>query len=145
VETEGVGGRRDGVERPPAAATGRPPVRSETYLEARTLIDAVLALAPTIDDALVRAFALGVLDVPYCLHPDNAGAARAEIADDGWLRWVATGGMPIPAATGSGGIRRRVTADNLLAMLNLVAERYDRLGVTRDRALPAPAGSRAAP
>jgi methylaspartate mutase epsilon subunit len=124
------------VSRP---ATGRA-VRSETYLEARTLIEAVLELAPTIDDAIVRAFALGVLDVPYCLHPDNAGAARAEIAGDGRLRWVTPGRMPVRVAAGTGGARGRVAADGLLAMLNLVAQRYDRRAAEAGPA-PVPAGS----
>ncbi|HXV94633.1 MAG TPA: hypothetical protein VD813_15115, partial [Pseudonocardia sp.] len=48
--------------------------------------------------------------------------------DDGRLRWVSTGAMPVPAATGSGTARGTVTADRLLGMLNQVAERYDRLG-----------------
>jgi methylaspartate mutase epsilon subunit len=134
---------------PRPAASARGPVHSETYREARALVEAVLELAPTVDEALVRAFALGILDVPYCLHPDNAGATRAAISDDGWLRWVDTGAMPVPAAaTDRAGrpvaphrTRGGVSADRLLAMLNLVAERYDRGDADRGAGPRVPAGS----
>src|SRR5690349_23687750 len=41
------------------------------------------------------AFHRGVLDVPYCLHPDNRGATRGVITSDGRLRWAEVGAMPI--------------------------------------------------
>ncbi|MBF6181914.1 Methylaspartate mutase E chain [Nocardia otitidiscaviarum] len=92
--------------------------------EARTLIDAVLDLAPDVGDALVEAFASGLLDVPYCLHTDNAGAATCVIDDRGALRWGALGRLPLPrttAADASG----RLGSDRLYAMLEHVANRYD--------------------
>jgi methylaspartate mutase epsilon subunit len=58
----------------------------ELYEEASALIHAVLDLAPEVGPALVRAFRRGVLDVPYCLHPDNAGRSRGRLDADGRLR-----------------------------------------------------------
>ena len=54
---------------------------SETYIEARALIDAVLNLDSDIDTALLKAFEKGILDIPYCLHPDNRNESRSLIAD----------------------------------------------------------------
>ncbi|MFE4972025.1 methylaspartate mutase [Kitasatospora sp. NPDC056651] len=92
--------------------------------EARALIGAVLDLDADLGRALVRAFAAGYLDVPYCLHPDNAGRARSALGPDGRLYWSAVGSMPIaglvergrPPILGSAG---------LLAALSHVRRRYD--------------------
>ncbi|WP_372443210.1 methylaspartate mutase [Actinoplanes teichomyceticus] len=69
------------------------------HLEARTLIEATLALHQDVGEALVRAVRQGLLDVPYCLHPDNANQARTLIDETGRLRWRRTGRMPIAAAS----------------------------------------------
>ena len=58
---------------------------SQVLDEARTLVQAVLALSPDVGRALVQAFASGTLDVPYCLHADNAGQSRGAIDADGRL------------------------------------------------------------
>ena len=74
-------------------------------------------LARTIDDALVAAFAQGILDVPFCLHPDNASRSRACLDSDGRLRWLSVGDMPL-RATGAGAPRfgRRLDATTLLGI-----------------------------
>lgn len=90
--------------------------------EARTLIEATLQLDGDVGAAMVKAFDLGLLDVPYCLHPNNKNQARAHIDDSGRLAWSQTGGLPIsqPAVTGT------VTAQRLLSMLEHNRQRYDR-------------------
>jgi len=70
------------------------------YAEARALVSAVLDLRPDIGRALADAFRLGYLDVPYCLHPDNAGRARARIDGSGRLNWSDIGSMPIRDVVG---------------------------------------------
>lgn len=94
------------------------------YDEARTLVDAVLNLDDDLGWAFIRAFQLGVLDVPYCLHPDNAGSSRSYLDDDGWLRWSETGGMPI--AGDQAGRRRRIQAPDLLHDLGYIRRSFDR-------------------
>ncbi|MFJ7083902.1 amino acid--tRNA ligase-related protein [Streptomyces griseus] len=97
---------------------------SEVYTEARTLIEAVIDLHPDLAHALTTAFERGLLDVPFCLHPDNAGRSRSVIGADGRLRWSETGAMPIrPDAPAD---LAPLTADGLLTSLYHVAERYDR-------------------
>ena len=102
---------------------GAPPVSDNpVYAEARALIDAVLGLDADLGRALLTAFARGYLDVPYCLHPDNAGRTRSYIDDAGRLTWSEIGSMPIgPVARSSG----RLTARGLFDALSLVQSRHD--------------------
>ncbi|MER6730912.1 methylaspartate mutase [Streptomyces puniciscabiei] len=107
---------------------------NETYAEARTLVEAVLDLHPDVGTALVTAFARGLLDVPYCLHPDTAQRARARIAPDGRLRWSDPGRMPLPAAVIPAAERlRRVGSAELLQMLSHNQRAYDGSTDTYDR------------
>ncbi|HEV2635143.1 MAG TPA: methylaspartate mutase [Actinocrinis sp.] len=111
-----------GDERPPAdpGATAD----SEVYQEAYALVEAVLNCGPNAGRALVTAFKRGLLDVPYCLHPDNAGRARGYLDADGRLRWATIGAMPLRALVG----RDRsdaVTATGLLTALSHVQQSFD--------------------
>jgi methylaspartate mutase epsilon subunit len=103
-------------------ATPDPHVDSETYAEARALVDAVLELDDDLGAALVSAFQRGYLDVPYCLHPDNAGRSTGQVDSGGRLRWTRTGSMPI-RPTGPPG--RRTSAPDLLDSLNYIRRTYD--------------------
>jgi methylaspartate mutase epsilon subunit len=93
-----------------------------THAEALTLIEAVLELDRHIDAALLKAFSRGVLDVPYCLHPDNRGEARSVITSDGRLEWAASGRMPLPRPPRAAA---PPSAEALMRMLNHVATRFD--------------------
>lgn len=112
-----------------AALCGRPadppgPADGEVYREARAFVEAVLELAEDPGRALLTAFARGVLDVPYCLHPDNAGRSRSFVDADGRLRWSEVGAMPVaPYRDAPSG--RALTADGLLVALGSVARRHD--------------------
>lgn len=109
---------------------------SETYTEARGLIEAVLDLDGDIDTALLKAFERGILDIPFCLHPDNRNESRSVIAPDGRLEWLDTGKMPLPQPHHAAD---SLTADGLLASLNYTASRYDH-ALDRGQAVPALAG-----
>ncbi len=92
------------------------------YDEARLLLDTALDLDPDPGTALAAAFERGLLDIPYCLHPDNANLARTRIDASGRLVWAETGSMPLrpgpPAPAG---------AEGLLRMLHHNQDHYDRL------------------
>ncbi|MFJ4124625.1 methylaspartate mutase [[Kitasatospora] papulosa] len=110
-----------------AARTVRDPLEgtgTETYAEAYALVEAVLNLDDDLGTALLRAFSEGRLDVPYCLHPDNAGLSRSYIAEDGRLCWSDVGKMPL-----SGVVDARpahtVTSSELLASLSYVRRSFD--------------------
>ncbi|WP_156755249.1 methylaspartate mutase [Actinokineospora pegani] len=105
------------------AHTPQPSTRDTGILdEASALIDAVLNLDDDLGRALAEAFARGVLDVPFCLHPDNTGQARSTVGDDGTLRWTATGAMPIPPSAAD----HPLTSERLLTALTHVARAFDR-------------------
>lgn len=91
--------------------------------EARTLVLATLSESSSIGEALERAFAKGLLDVPFCLHADNAGQTRSAIADDGRIEWVRTGRMPIAPTRRA--TARGVTSTGLLEMLQQTARHED--------------------
>ena len=114
---------------------------SETYTEARGLIEAVLELDADIDTALLKAFERGILDIPFCLHPDNRNESRSLIAPDGRLQWLDTGQMPLPQPHHAAD---SLTADGLLTSLNYTASRYDN-ALDRGQAVPALAGQGQSP
>lgn len=91
--------------------------------EATALVEAVLDLPGEPGAALLAAFRRGLLDVPYCLHPDNAGHARCHIDDAGRLRWSSVGAMPIPRSV----VDRDSPSGSasLLAALHRVAHLHD--------------------
>jgi methylaspartate mutase epsilon subunit len=100
---------------------------TEVYQQARLLVDEVRNLAPTLTEALPLAFERGLLDVPYCLHPDNRNEARCVIDTDGRLVWWDTGLMPLPAALGGRRRTERVGAARLLADLAHHRRRLDHI------------------
>jgi methylaspartate mutase epsilon subunit len=108
----------------PAAGAGDTGI----YAQARALISAVLDLADDIGRALLLAFSRGYLDVPYCLHPDNAGRTRGYLDSAGRLQWQRIGSMPIrrlaevPAQT-------RMTSAGLLHSLSFVQTKFDHAGL----------------
>lgn len=91
-------------------------------------MEAVLEIHPDTGRALTEAFRRGVLDVPYCLHSDNAQRSRSYIDGRGSLQWHATGAMPIRALPAPG--RDRLRADDLLGMLSHTQEAFDRAALT---------------
>lgn len=94
------------------------------YAEANALIEAVVNLRSDIGRALADAFRSGYLDIPYCLHPDNARRTRSYIDAAGRLQWSDIGSMPVRQVvrpTRSG----QLTSDGLLASLSYVERKYD--------------------
>ncbi len=107
-----------------ALATAAEPVPDTgIYREAAALVEHTLALHPRVGRALGHAFRLGTLDIPYCLHPDNAQRARAVIDDRGRLRWADVGAMPLPRPAASAA--EQLTSAGLLHMLHYIQRRYD--------------------
>ncbi|MEU8695629.1 methylaspartate mutase [Streptomyces sp. NPDC048665] len=110
-------------ERRRAPAAG-PVQQTGIYEEALRLITSTLRFGDDVGSALVGAFAHGHLDVPYCLHQDNANRSRAAIDPRGTLRWSHPGAMPVAASGGHG--TAEVTARSLIDMLGYNERRFDR-------------------
>jgi methylaspartate mutase epsilon subunit len=100
------------------------PPDTGVYDEARAFVEAVFGIAEDIGRALPAAFARGYLDIPFCLHPDNAGRSRSYVDHAGRLRWADVGGMPI-TAHGAPGDRAAMTSARLLSALHGVARTFD--------------------
>jgi methylaspartate mutase epsilon subunit len=112
-----------------AAAEGArdiPAVTKDTGIraEARLLIDTTLDLDPDIGRALVIAMRRGLLDIPYCLHPDNRGHTRTYLDHDGRLYWAEIGALPLPERVTFRG-ERHVGSAEFLRALRHVASIYD--------------------
>ena len=97
----------------------------EIVTEARQLVDTVLDLHADLGTALAQAFARGLLDIPYCLHPDNAGYTATLIDDRGALRWASLGRLPLARSHAAGYGEQSVRSDQLLQMLHYMVNRYD--------------------
>jgi len=113
----------------PAPADTADAADNPIYAEARALVDAVLDLDADLGSALLKAFDRGYLDVPFCLHPDNAGRTRSHIDAEGRLTWSDIGALPIGRVTGRRGTR--LTAAGLYDALTYVQRRYDEVPAPR--------------
>ncbi|WP_406063520.1 FAD/NAD(P)-binding protein [Streptomyces sp. NBC_01077] len=115
----------------------------ETLVEARALVTAVLGLSDDLGVALLKAFDRGLLDVPFCLHPDNRGAVRSTVTPDGRLQWTDLGALPLLTTS-----RRTIpmTSRQLSGMLGRVAREHDQAAAGNPppepspREAPAPSG-----
>ncbi|HET6704068.1 methylaspartate mutase [Amycolatopsis sp.] len=97
---------------------------NQVYREAYALVDAVLNSHADLGRAIVIAFKRGLLDVPYCLHPDNAGQARSYLDPAGRLGWSELGSLPL-----HGVVERhhagRITSSTLMSALSHVQNAFD--------------------
>ncbi|MCI3222554.1 methylaspartate mutase [Streptomyces sp. NP-1717] len=107
----------------PLPARPHPP-ESGIHAEARAFVTAVLGLGDDLGRSLTTAFERGHLDIPFCLHPDNAGRSRSFVDAAGLLRWSSVGSMPIRPDPGPGA-RTAMTSDQLMSALHGVARRFD--------------------
>ena len=92
--------------------------------QAKALVDNVLSLDGDVGRALLKAFAAGQLDVPFCLHPDNAGRTRGYLDRDGQVHWQRIGGLPIGDLVRPRGTDGMGSAE-LLASLRYMQHRFD--------------------
>lgn len=117
------------VRRAAANAGSSPPPPptyvDEIFAEAHFLIAETLQLHESIEQAIQIAFDKGILDVPYCLHPNNRNEARAGIDEDGFVYWAQVGRIPFP----SGMVWRRKTkapdSEALLRMISFHQRAFD--------------------
>ncbi|MEI2774826.1 MAG: methylaspartate mutase [Tetrasphaera sp.] len=109
----------------PDIVVPRPEGMSQVEREARALVQATLELHPDVGQALLIAFERGMLDVPYCLHPDNPGRARSGVDPTGRIEWIDIGGLPLQGIV-TPGTSARLTSGTLLDALSTMQRRHDR-------------------
>ncbi len=98
---------------------------NRTLSEAGKIVGAVLKLDGEVGRALVEAFNRGLLDVPFCLHPDNHGAAKAWIDEFGRVDWLNVGRVPIRQPLKDRRSSPRITAEAFLEMLSFNIRMFD--------------------
>ncbi len=96
----------------------------ELVTESKSLVDAVLTLDSDLGQAIQKAFQQGVLDVPFCVHPDNANHARAILGPNGNIGWSIAGNIPIFQK--SQNVRQlEMNSSGLLKALSFNKEKFD--------------------
>lgn len=101
---------------------------SRILTEARLLIDAVLDCQPDVGEGLLVAFERGLLDIPYCLHPDNLGRARSTIDEEGKLAWSDLGLLPLRTVT-QPATQKPLDSWSLMRALRQRQRMHDRAGL----------------
>jgi methylaspartate mutase epsilon subunit len=91
--------------------------------DVQSVLEAVLNLHSDMSEALLMAFERGILDIPYCLHPDNHGNARGALDEHGMVRWTRPGNVPVKDCRPD--LHDRLSSDALLTQLSYVARLYD--------------------
>ncbi|MFF9341114.1 methylaspartate mutase [Streptomyces sp. NPDC014773] len=136
---ENVGALRTAAEHarrvradPPASPPAGRDAPAGVLAEALALVESVLSLDELVGTALLRAFRSGLLDVPYCIHPDNRNRARSFLDPAGRLQWRSTGNMavrPHPGASAAAAPGRRAEQfERQLSHWNRAETFYSRSG-----------------
>jgi methylaspartate mutase epsilon subunit len=90
--------------------------------EAEGILTSVLNLGPHLEKAIMQAFKRGLLDIPYCLHPENFGRTSVRLDQRGYIIWDKIGKMSLkqlPQTT------NEVTSAEFLQMLYYNRNQYD--------------------
>jgi methylaspartate mutase epsilon subunit len=96
------------------------------HREARQIVEMVLGMASSLDHAILRAFERGVLDIPFCFHPDNKNSARASIdSRTGVIDWDRPGSIPVVRQPNRSRPGALFTAADLLNSLTHNQRKYD--------------------
>ena len=104
--------------------------------EAERLIETTLRQSDDVGEALGRAFAAGLLDVPFCPHPANRNRTRASVdPETGAVIWSSVGDMPLEPPAGNAA---RLDAATFHRTLEVVRQRYDAPAADRQTENPTP-------
>jgi methylaspartate mutase epsilon subunit len=92
------------------------------YEEAKAIILNTLNIDANIDKALSKAFSLGIMDVPYCLHKDNKGDTKSYIDNNGYIKWANSGSM----LTSKIESNKKINPYDFLKMLSYTKHKFDK-------------------
>lgn len=97
---------------------------------ARDIIETVLNLSNDLSYAIRIAFKKGILDIPYCLHPDVQNRVTSWIDPEGAIQWGNSGNIPYPRYLRSAvyGLKREISSTEFLSMINYNKDKYDQKG-----------------
>lgn len=96
-------------------------------LQAHSIIHAVLSLDGCVGAAIGKALHKGLIDIPYCLHPQNKNQARCGIDARGYLQWISVGSIPLDSKTISPYFGRgfKLSPDGFIKMLSFMQRKFD--------------------
>lgn len=98
----------------------------EIYDQAKSIIDAVLNINNDLKQALLKAFDKGILDIPFCLHPNNFRHSECTLSTEGYLKWTKIGNLPFKFR-GKRSKNLKISSENLLSILTYMQRRYDNM------------------
>lgn len=92
------------------------------FTQSQKIIESVLDLGENIGNCLSMAFEKGLLDVSFCLHPDNAKKTSTYIDDKGYIRWSNTGNLNLDSIKKE----KKVCSSRLMKDLSYNRNRFDK-------------------
>lgn len=95
--------------------------------QVQCIIGTVLNLDQKVGQAIIKALHQGIIDVPYCLHPQNKNIARCGVDARGYLQWITHGMIPLRSETISPYFGRgfKLTPDGFMKMLSHMQRKFD--------------------
>jgi methylaspartate mutase epsilon subunit len=97
----------------------------EIEADARHIVEEVLDVHPDPARAIAGAFQRGLLDIPFCLHPDNKGQSMTRLDADGLVRWAERGRIPADSPSSRRTANSSLSSADYLRMLSYNQLRYD--------------------
>lgn len=119
------------ISESPEASNAATCVDEEEYerikKQVRSILECVLSLDGSVGQAMIKALHAGIIDIPYCLHPQNKNLARCGIDARGYLQWISHGHIPLDAKTISPYFGRgfQLTPDGFIGMLSYMQKKFD--------------------
>lgn len=92
--------------------------------ESRLIVVTVLEKHPDISTAIQQAFSDGVLDIPFCSHPDNLNRARPVLDQQGFISLGDPGNIPVVGENYRNVSSVSLTSASLLKALSFNREKY---------------------
>jgi methylaspartate mutase epsilon subunit len=95
---------------------------STKIFQASQIIESVLHLDQDIENCILKGFQKGLLDIPFCLHPDNSKKATTYLDKHGYVCWGHTGSLALPPVKAE----KKLTSSELINSLSFNRDRFDK-------------------
>ena len=93
--------------------------------EANDIIISILNVSADISKALHHGVQKGLLDIPFCMHPDNNNKSNCYIDEAGYLKWNSHGNIAIKNSNSDASKQNNMTSSEFINMLSYVRLKYD--------------------
>ena len=96
--------------------------KEKLIFQASQIIESVLHLDQDIGNCILKGFQKGLLDVPFCLHPDNPNQTTTYLDKHGYVCWGRTGNLALPPVKAE----RKLTSSELINSLSFNRNRFEK-------------------